>query len=367
MIVIGLGAAGSAALCHAARRGADVLGIDRFVPPHICGSTHSESRLIRKAYSEGTQYLPLLTRAYSLWSELEEETSTRLMHLVGCLTIGHPESSMILSAQKSAVEGNIHHRLLSSDEVHQHYPAYRLNPDQVALLDLEAGYMQPELCVRAHLRRAAVHGAKCQFGTPVLSCTRQKSHITVRTASDTFEASQIILTAGAWMRDFAPVPLMVERVTNSWFLPTGSHCTPEHCLPFIMEESDGTKSYGCPDLGSGFKVGMHHAGQLVSHPEYVNRTVFPEDEARVRRVLETILPEAAGACQKTAICMYSNTPDKNYVIDRLNGNDPRVVVGSACSGHGFKASSAVGESLAALALHESPPVDLSPFQWRWET
>ena len=367
VIVIGLGAAGSAALYHVARMGATVLGIDRFVSPHMYGSTHSESRLIRKAYSEGPQYLPLLNRAYTLWAELEEVAATKLMHLVGCLTIGRPKSKTIRSAQNSAITGEIQHLLLSSDEVRRHYPAYHLQPDQVALMDLEAGYIQPELCVRTHLRRAAMHGARCQFGTPVLSCSKQKGLITVKTHLDTFETPQVILTTGAWMRDFAPVPMMVERVTNSWFLPTGSNCTPEICPPFIMEGTDGTKSYGCPDLGSGFKIGMHHAGQLVSHPDHISRIVVPEDEAHVRRIIETILPEAAGVCLKTTVCMYSNTPDKNYLIDRLNGDDPHFVVGSACSGHGFKASSAVGESLASLALDVSPPIDLSPFQWRWST
>jgi len=366
IIIIGLGAAGSAALYHAARMGASVLGIDRFVPPHIYGSTHSESRLIRKAYLEGSQYLPILNRAYTLWNHLEEQSGTRLMHLVGCLTISHPESKIIRSAQITAEKGNIQHLMLSPEETRQRYPAYRLQPNQVALLDLEAGYIQPELCIRTHLRGASILGAKCQFGTPVLSCSRQGSHVTVKTDLDTFEAPQVILTAGAWMRDFAPVPVAVDRVTNSWFLPTGSHCTPSKCPPFIMEEVEGMSDcYGCPDLGYGFKIGLHHPGQRISHPENVNRTATTEDESRVRKILENLLPEAAGKCIKTAVCMYTNTPDKDYLIDRLYGNDPHFIVGSACSGHGFKASSAVGESLATLALNESPPIDLSPFKWRW--
>lgn len=365
VIVIGLGAAGSAALYHVARSGATVLGIDRFALPHAYGSTHSESRIIRKAYYEGPQYLPLLCRAYSLWEQLEEESSTKLMHLSGCLTIGHETSEMVRSAHASAVKHHIRHLMLSSDEVHSRYPAYRLSSDQIALVDLEAGYIHPERCVRSHLQRAAVHGARCQFGAPVESCTTKHRQVLVKTRLETFETSRVILTAGAWMGDFVSIPLTIERVTNSWFIPNSSYCTPENCPPFFMEAAHGVKSYGFPDLGSGVKVGLHHTGTFVTHPTHLSRAIEPDDEARVRAVLEEIMPGAAGICKKTSVCMYSNLPDHHYLIDRLYGTDRHFVIGSACSGHGFKASSAVGESLAALALDTSPPVDLSPFKWRW--
>ncbi len=364
VIVIGLGAAGSAALYHCALSGASVLGIDRFVSPHDQGSTHSESRIIRKAYAEGAQYLPLLTRAYALWEDLEQVSSTKLMHLAGCLTIGNAGSEMIRSSQNSAVVGQIKHLMLSSDEVHQRYPAYRLLPDQVALVDLEAGYIHPELCVRSHLKQAAIHGARCQFGTPVASCLPTKDHVIVKTNTEVYATQRVILTAGAWMRDFVSLPLAIERVTNSWFRSTNSHVHPAHCPPFIMDGVGGVQSYGFPDLGNGIKVGLHHAGPLVSHPDHLDRTIYPEDQASVRMILDTILPNAVGECLRTNVCMYSNMPDKNYLIDRLKGQDQRFIVGSACSGHGFKTSSAVGESLAALALDTSPPVDLSPFCWR---
>ena len=369
VIVIGLGAAGSAALFHASRAGASALGIDRFVPPHALGSTHGESRIIRKAYPEGSQYLPILNRAYTLWEELEQKWDTRLMHLGGCLTIGHADSQMIQAAHKNAVDGKIRHLLLSADEVHRRYPAYHLTPEQVALVDLEGGYLHPELCVRTHLQKAAAYGARCQFGTPVLSCvSRQQGHVVVKTDLDTFEASQVILSTGAWTHDFAPVPVVIERVTNSWFMPIeGALFTSANCPPFMMEEASGEISYGCPNLGHGVKVGLHYAGSHVSHPDAIDRTVVPEDRARVHRILKKIMPKAAGVCLKTTVCMYSNTPDKHYLIDRLWGNDPHITVGSACSGHGFKVSSAVGESLAALALDLPSPIDLSPFRWRWPT
>jgi len=365
VIVIGLGASGSSALYHVAQSGASVLGIDRFVPPHSFGSTHSESRLIRKAYFEGIYYTPLLKCAYRLWNRLEQESSTKLMHLGGCLTIGHKDSEIISNAKKSAVLGNIQHLVLSPDEVRHRFPAYRLQPDQVAVLDLEAGFIQPELCVRAHLKRAASHGAKCLFGNPVVSFEILQNRAIVRTRQNRFECSKVILTTGAWMHDFVEFPMTIERVTNSWFQPTGDNCTPDHCPPFIQEAPDGICSYGCPDMGYGFKVGLHHVGPTVSHPDFLDRESGPSDEAPVRKVLATLIPEAAGTCLKTTVCMYSNLPNERFLIDYYHGNDSScIVVGSACSGHGFKASSAIGESLAALALDQPPAVDISPFKWR---
>jgi len=365
VIVIGLGASGSATLYHVAQSGASVLGIDQFIPPHSFGSTHSESRLIRKAYFEGTYYVPLLKRAYHLWEDLEQQSSTKLMHLGGCLTIGNQGSEFIKHAQESARLGEIQHLVLSSDEVRRRFPAYRLESDQTAVLDLEAGYIQPELCVRTHLKRAASHGATCLFGHPVVSCVTRNNRVIVSTRDHRFESSKVILTAGAWMRDFVAFPMTIERVTNSWFHPTGPNCTPDRCPPFIQESSDGIRSYGCPDLGYGFKVGLHHVGPTVSHPNDLHRDVRQEDHAPAYDILQQLIPEAAGPCLKTTVCMYSNLPDERFLIDYHHGHDPCVIVGSACSGHGFKASSAIGESLAALALDQPPPIDLSSFQWNW--
>jgi len=363
VIIIGLGASGSSALYHVAKTGASVLGIDQFVPPHTYGSTHSESRIFRKAYFEGTEYLPLLRRAYSLWLSLENESSTTLMHPVGCLTIGDADSDMIRQAKKSGEMVEANYRLLSSKEVHERYPAYRLNDRQVALVDFEAGYLQPELCVRTYLRRAAAHRAQCLFGEPVITCATRENGVLITTTNHKFEARKVILTAGAWMRDFVEIPMEIERVTNSWFRPVGLNCIPSTCPPFIYCDDQGDYSYGCPDLGYGFKIGLHHKGPTISHPNALDRNTTLHDMDPVLRVVEQIIPEAAGACLKTTVCMYSNLPDYRFLIDYLRGDDPTVVVGSACSGHGFKASSAIGECLAALALGDPPPVDLSPFSW----
>jgi len=365
VIIVGLGASGSSALYHVARSGAKVLGIDQFVPPHHFGSTHSESRIYRKAYFEGTQYLPLLNRAYSLWSSLENESSTTLMYPVGCLTIGPSDSSFIKQAQTCAKEANINYLLLSPNEAQKRYPAYQLPDNYKALLDIDAGYIQPEICVQTYLRYASIHGAKCLFGNTVTSCVASGNQVKIITDSQTLVSNKVILTAGAWIRDFVSIPMEIERVTNSWFQPNGPNCSPSNCPPFIFCDDQGNHSYGCPDLGAGFKVGLHHKGPTVSHPDNLDRITTLYDVDPVHRVLANLIPEAAGKYLKTSVCMYSNLPDHLYLIDYLEGNNPNIIVGSACSGHGFKASSAVGESLASLALEHPPPVDLSSFSWKW--
>ena len=365
VIVVGLGAAGSATLYHLARSGAHVLGLDRYAPPHMHGSTHSESRIIRKAYFEGTQYLPLLARAYELWGELEERSATRLVNLIGCLNIGAPDSILVRGAAASAAAIGTRYEVLKAHDVEARFPGYCLPEGHHAVLDFEAGYINPERCVAAHLQMAQAHGAEIRLDSPVRSWQLNGSGVSVSTNSDSFAAQGVVLTAGAWMRDFAPVPIKIERVTTSWFAPVDSGYDPSECPVFIFQEQDDVDSYGFPDLGNGVKVGLHHKGPLHTHPDEVSRTVTADDEADVRRVVKRLLPRAAGACLSTTVCLYSNTPDKDYIIDYLPGTGRRVVIGSACSGHGFKASAAVGEQLAALAVGRTPSIDLAPFAWRW--
>lgn len=365
VIVVGLGAVGSAALYHLARRKVRVLGLDRFFPPHIYGSTHNESRIIRKAYFEGPQYGPMLNRAYELWQELELEIDRQLIGFCGCLNIGPRDSSLVEKAKSTAASLGIDLELLRPDDVNARFAGYELPEDCIAVFEKDAGYIIPESCVEAHLELAKAHGAHCRFGEPVRMWTSDASDVTVKTDHGTYVSRSIVIAAGAWLRELADVPVKIERVTNSWFAPTTPLYGPDHCPVFIYEDQSGGHSYGCPDLGRGVKVGLHHVGPLFDHADDVCRRTTPDDETGARHVVKQLMPQAAGSTLQTRVCLYTNTPDLHYLIDFLGGRNQRVVVGSACSGHGFKMSSAVGEGLAALAIGEQPRVDLSPFNWRW--
>lgn len=365
VIVAGLGAVGSAALYHLARRKVRVLGLDRFFPPHIYGSTHNESRIIRKAYFEGPQYGPLLNRAYELWHELELETDQRLVGFCGCLNIGPRDSSLVEKAKSTASSLGIDLEMLNPDDVNARFSGYELPEDSVAVFEKDAGYIMPESCVEAQLDLAKAHGAHCGLGEPVRTWTSDASGVTVTTDVGTYIARSVVITAGAWLRELADVPVKVERVTNSWFAPTAPLFEPDQCPVFIYEDDSGGHSYGCPDLGRGVKVGLHHVGPTFDHPDDICRQTTPEDEAGARHIVSQLMPQAAGSTLQTRVCLYTNTPDLHYLIDFLDGRNKQVVVGSACSGHGFKMSSAVGEALATFALGEQPKIDLSPFRWRW--
>ena len=365
VIVVGLGAAGSAALHHLASRNVRVLGLDRFVPPHPYGSTHNESRIIRKAYFEGPQYGPLLHRAYELWHKMEKATGQQLMEFCGCLNIGPQNSSLVAKAEATATRFGLDLEKLTPSEVAKRFPGYNISEDYVAILDKEAGYIKPEQCVQAYLQLAKTFGADCRTREAVRSWTSDSSGTTVATDEHTYVARSLIFTAGSWIRELVSVPVKVERVTNTWFAPTAPLYGPDHCPAFILEDHQGRHSYGCPDLGEGVKVGLHHVGPLFDHADDVVREISDEDKVGPRAVVNQLMPKAAGHILDSRVCLYTNTPDLHFLIDYLDGHNKQVVIGSACSGHGFKMSCAVGEALAAMALDEEPPVDVSPFRWRW--
>ncbi|MDE2732210.1 MAG: N-methyl-L-tryptophan oxidase [Bacteroidota bacterium] len=365
VIVVGLGAAGSAALYHLARRNVRALGLDRYFPPHIHGSTHNESRIIRKAYFEGAEYGPLLDRAYELWAELEQTTGQQLTAFCGCLNIGPRDSDLVMKAESTAARHGLDLERLSPAELHARYPGYRIPEDCVAVLETAAGCIRPEPCVATQLRLARDLGAECRLGEPVRSWTGDTGDVVAVTDAGTYVAHSVILTAGAWIGELASVPVQVERVTNTWFAPANPLYGPDLCPAFIYEDAEGVHSYGCPDLGRGVKVGLHHVGPLFDHPDEVCRKPMAEDETGARQVIRQLMPQADDTRLHSRVCLYTNTPDKHFLIDYLSGVNRQVVVGSACSGHGFKMSSSVGEALAALALHETPRVDVSPFCWRW--
>lgn len=368
IIVVGLGAVGSATLHTLARRGVRVLGIDRYSPPHVFGSTHGGSRIIRKAYFEGERYLPLLERAYTLWADLEAESGQSLTIWSGCLNVGPRDGATIEGARRSAEELGLRHEMLSRAQAKRRFPAFTLPVGSAAFFEHWAGLIRPERCVAAQLELAQKCGAQVRFKEPVLDWEPEGSRVTVTTGNATYRADRLVLCAGAWMNDLTPnvkLPLQIERVTNAWFVPKAraNLFVPERCPVFIQELSSGVHLYGLPDLGRGVKAGLHYAGHIVSHPLEVSRAVTDEDTAAVREGLEQLLPDAAGEISHAAVCLYTNTPDKHWLIDTLMV-DPLVVFASACSGHGFKASVAVGEGLADLVMEKTSTVDVTSFRQR---
>jgi sarcosine oxidase len=371
VIIIGLGAMGSAAAYHLAQRGQRVLGLDRFSPPHTMGSSHGQTRIIREAYFEHPCYVPIVQRAYVLWDELSRAANTPLFLQTGGLMIGAPDSIVFTGAKRSADTHRLPHELLSADEVRQRFPALRPDEDMMAVLEPRAGILFPERCIAAHLALAGRHGANLRTEEPVVRWSATKDGVEVTTIKGAYRASQMILSAGSWARellcDLNP-PLTVERQILFWFEPKAAPKLfyAEHCPIHLWEvgAGEGRKFfYGFPDLGEGVKVAGHHDGAAVS-PESVSREVTPAEVEAMRRLLRRYLPRADGPLRSTTVCLYTNTPDEHFWIDR-HPLYRQVLIASPCSGHGFKFSSAIGEILSDLAATGKSQFDLSLFKNRF--
>lgn len=371
VIVVGLGAMGSAATYHLARRGQRVLGLDRFSPPHTMGSSHGQTRIIREAYFEHPSYVPIVQRAYVLWDELSRAANTPLFLQTGGLMIGAPDSIVFSGAQRSANLHRLSHEILSADIVRQRFPGLRPDDDMMAVLEPRAGVLFPERCIAAHLALAGRHGASLRTEEPVVRWTASADGVEIITTRDAYRAGRMVIAAGSWARELLPdlnPPLTVERQVLFWFEPNLAPKLfyPDRCPIHIWQVGRGAGRkhfYGFPDLGEGVKIAGHHNGAAVS-PGSVSRDVASAEVGAMRGLLRRYLPKADGRLRSATVCLYTNTPDEHFWIDRHPAH-PQILIASPCSGHGFKFSSAIGEILSELISTGKSQFDLSLFANRW--
>jgi len=352
VIVVGLGAMGSATAYHLARRGHRVLGLDANARGHKFGSSHGTSRIIREAYLEGSDYVPLVQRAYQLWRELEAETANQLLKITGGLTIGEPQSGFVTGALASSRLFNLPYEYLTASEVNQRFPAYSLGENLAAVYEKNAGILFPELCVTSHLDLATRYGAEIHHEEQVLNWSARNNEVLVETAQGSYQAERLVITTGPWASELLAdlgIPLKVQRIVNVHFEPDSpARFQPEVCPVYLLEVPEG-EYYGFPALpGEGLKIGRHEIGEVCT-PQTINRTVTPSEIEDLRVVLDRYMRGGANAFKWSLTCMYTNTPDRNFVLDRHPGQ-PNVVYGCGFSGHGFKFASVIGEVLADLAV-----------------
>ena len=362
VVVVGLGAMGSAITRALARRGRRVVGLDRFSPPHALGSSHGRSRIIREAYFEHPAYVPLVQRAYELWAELEAESSRVLLQRTGGLMAGPSDGVLVAGARRSAEAHRLPCEELSGEEIRRRFPALSPLPGMVGLFEPRAGVLFPEACIEAALAGAARAGATLRLDEAVESWTADERGVSVRTARDTWSADELVFAAGAWLPRLVPgLPLAVERQVLHWFEPLagGTLLSPEACPIALWEFAPGRVFYTFPDLGEGVKAAIHHDGE-PSDPEQVRREVGAEDVAEVRSLLARLVPAAAGRLRDSCVCLYTNTPDQHFLLDR-HPRHPRILLASPCSGHGFKFAPVVGEVVADLLTSGRCRFDLRPF------
>jgi sarcosine oxidase len=380
LIVVGLGAVGSAALCQSALRGARVLGIDRFQPPHELGSSHGETRISRQAIGEGAEFVPLVLRANVLWRALEAATGQELLVQNGGLILLDAADQADSQGQGAAFyrqtvncakQFGIAHQILTADEVRQRFPQFVLENGGEAYLEPGAGILFPERCIAAQLSAAGANRAEFRTDEIVTEIITNSSGVVVRTNRSQYGAAAVILTPGPWMAPWASTicglgeaHFAVYRQTLYWFaLQENQPRFSRQQMPvFIWNSARVEKGfYGFPSLdGVSLKVATEQL-EVLSSPDQGSVAIAPEQaqdfyNGQVRVSLRGL----TSRCIRTTTCLYTVVPDHRFVIDHGIDSE-RVWFASACSGHGFKHSAAVGEALAQKALGELPTVDLLPF------
>jgi len=380
LVIVGLGAVGAAALYQSAKMGARVIGIDRFEPPHDQGSSHGDTRITRQAIGEGRDFVPLVLRSNQIWEELESATGHDLITRNGGLILASPvvshhhgSASFIQDTLDTAVEFRIPHEVLTAVEVRSRYPQFRLRGDEVGYFEARAGFLRPETCIDAQLRAAKHYGAE------VLSCETviaaepaADGTIKVRTDKGHYSAAKVLLTVGPWIQKLLGPELAwlfkVYRQVMNWFAVAqhADRYSPDRFPVFIWITGPQPHDmlYGFPAVDgpeAGMKISTEQYESPVDPDSVVRTYVDSEVAAMHAEYIAPRLPDISSRCLRSQVCLYTVTPDAKFVIDHLHSSE-NIWFASACSGHGFKHSAALGEALVQRALGCEPSVDLSPFR-----
>jgi sarcosine oxidase len=375
-IVVGLGAMGSAATYQLALRGSKVLGIDQYSPPHSMGSSHGDTRITRQAIGEGDQFTPLSLRSYEIFQEIERLTGKNLLRITGGLMISGEVSkgvhgvadfftNMLEAARKFAIE----HEVLDAAEIRRRFPQFNVSNKDLAYYEHRAGFLYAEECVRTQLMLAESNGAEVHRNEKVRSIKQNGNFAVVITDQREYRAETVVASAGPWICDFIDHEIQrlftIERQVQYWFDVESSYrqFSPEKFPVFIWQTAKG-HSYGFPAVDGptgGFKIGCSLFNAVVT-PSTIDRTVGTDETAAMfNQQVKDFFPGASEKCVRTSVCLYTSTPDAGFVIDTLPGFSS-VLICSACSGHGFKHSAAIGECIAELITQSQTKIDINNFE-----
>ncbi len=351
--VVGLGIMGAATLDALARKGVDVIGIDRFSPPHDQGSSHGQTRIVRAAYAESPHYVPLAKHAMALWRALELRTDARLFTACGIVYAGAPHSAFLSGSRDAAQRHNV--PLIEGPQDASFRHGLCLPKDWDAILEPGGGYVLAEESVAAFLQSAHMHGANIHKDTEVSAPVHAGGGFVINTAKGKVRAQKVILTTGPWTGqmcpDLAPYLSLQRRVLH-WFGDPQSTLTEAAGFhPFAIETPVGGLFYGFPARDeTGVKVAEHVRHDPVARISDMQRGGNADDQAHIDPLVRAHLPDA-GTRLNMAACLYTMSPDEHFIIDAVPGQDG-LFVGAGFSGHGFKFSPMIGEALSALALGE---------------
>ncbi len=382
MIVVGLGAMGSAAACQLASRGLDVVGIDRFSPPHVFGSTHGDTRVTRAACAEGAAYVPLAQRSHELWRELEAETDADIFSACGVLMAGpgsglgsmHGTDDWVGATIELAERFGIEHEQLDGAAARERFPMLRIEDGVRAYLEPGGGFVRPEAAVAAHLELARRAGARLHSDSEVTEIRSTSSGVEVTTSDGaTLGAERVVLSVGAWLPAFLSDPTLRARfavyrqvlhwfdVEPAWEQRMAATDMPVYLWSFGAGATDFF--YGFPAIdgpAGGIKVATEQFTETTT-ADAVDRDVsVVEAGAMYERCLRGRHLGVTDRVLRSATCLYTVTEDSDFRIDD-HPELPGVLIVSPCSGHGFKHSAAIGEAIAERLVDGDSTIDLSPF------
>lgn len=358
VVVVGLGAAGSAAAATLARRGLRVLGVEQFTPAHDRGSSHGATRIIRKAYFERPDYVPLLQRTYELWDELCVESGLPLFERCGALMVGTSESRIVRGSLASAERFGLDHEVLDAAGLRERFPQFAVPDDAIAVFEPDAGYLLAEPSIVVQHDRARAADADLWFETTVTAVDVIDDVAVVRIGDDTFRARAVVLATGAWAPRLAgldSLPFETTRQTVHWYEPTapiadfGADNFPVYCY----DCGGGAEIYGFPAAPweTSVKVGLYHdLAPTPIDPDDVDREISQHDVDTVHALVAKALPTLAGRHVKGTVCLFAAVPDDDFVLGTHPQLGDRVVLAIGFSGHGFKFAPVVGEIVADLVI-----------------
>ncbi|WOO41717.1 N-methyl-L-tryptophan oxidase [Rubellicoccus peritrichatus] len=366
IIVVGVGAMGSSALYHLSKSGANIIGLERFKPGHDRGSSHGECRMIRKAYFEHPNYIPLLNRAYELWDDLNSQVPQPLFHRTGLIIYGPPESPLIEGIDQAASEHDLPIEKINAAGGQDRFPHLRVPAGMTGRYEADGGYLEVENTIRAYAELAEENGVTLINNCELLDWKTIKDKVQLETSQGTFQAKKMIVAGGAWnagILKLPKIPFKVHRVMQFWFASNSDYTAQNGFPSFAFYLPEGFY-YGFPGLNNVIKVAQHAPGAFMEDPDQLNPMPLPEEVAAIKKAVKTLLPDLPSTPVRHSACMYTMTPDQHFLIDHHPETD-NIIIAGGFSGHGFKFSPVIGEILSELSLTGQTRHSIDFLRWRW--